>query len=292
MLSILIPIYNFNVTNLILELVKQANKSEIDYEIRCYEDGSTKFLEENKLTSKADIHIIYKTINPNIGRQKIRSLLANEAKYSKLLFIDCDNIILNDFFLQSYIEQDNLVVYGGRNYPKHVKRKNCSLHYKYGMVRESIPASKRSQNPFRTFLSTNFLIHKDLYLSIPYFDGLKGYGYEDTFIGSYLKNNNIPITHIDNPATHTGLEKNEIILEKTENATINLSKLYKDKMIEPKQVKALMVFHYLKKFKVNTLVNNCLSLIKSHLKNNLLSEKPSLFYYDLYKLYLLTVQLK
>ena len=48
MLSICIPIYNYDVRELVEELHKQADLSGKIYEILLIEDGSAHFLEENR----------------------------------------------------------------------------------------------------------------------------------------------------------------------------------------------------------------------------------------------------
>ena len=50
MLSILIPVYNYNVVPLVLELHKQCLECEIDFEILCQDDASNSELnEENEI---------------------------------------------------------------------------------------------------------------------------------------------------------------------------------------------------------------------------------------------------
>ena len=47
MLSILIPIYNYNVYPLVEELHKQCIECKIDFEIICIDDASTDYKPEN-----------------------------------------------------------------------------------------------------------------------------------------------------------------------------------------------------------------------------------------------------
>ena len=99
MLSILIPIYNFKVVDVVLELKKQAKKLNIPFEILCFDDYSTTHKDSNKSLSKeAGIH--YTELEHNIGRTKISNLLAQQAKYNNLLFLDCDISIDKDDFLK------------------------------------------------------------------------------------------------------------------------------------------------------------------------------------------------
>ena len=48
MLSILVPIYNYNTNPLVLELHKQCLECNIEFEILCQDDCSNEFLTENQ----------------------------------------------------------------------------------------------------------------------------------------------------------------------------------------------------------------------------------------------------
>jgi glycosyltransferase involved in cell wall biosynthesis len=48
MLSILIPIYNYNAYPLVKELHSQCLEATIDFEILCRDDFSSKYLQENQ----------------------------------------------------------------------------------------------------------------------------------------------------------------------------------------------------------------------------------------------------
>ena len=118
MISICIPIYNFNVVDLIVTIINQGEGIKKPFEIICIDDGSNK--ETLKLNAKISSHktVNYLTLKKNIGRSKIRNLFLENASYENLLFIDCDCSIQSENFLDEYFAQlNNLVVYGGRRNP-------------------------------------------------------------------------------------------------------------------------------------------------------------------------------
>ena len=119
MLSILIPIYNFKVVDVVLELKAQAEKLDIPFEILCFDDASSNHKDTNS-TLQAEVNIQYLELSNNIGRTKIRNLLVEKAKYSNLLFLDCDITINKSDFLASYAPYFNSghVVCGGVAYQK------------------------------------------------------------------------------------------------------------------------------------------------------------------------------
>ncbi len=101
MLSILIPVYNYNITLLVSQLQKQAIETFADFEIIVMEDGSDTFLEENKEIEKFE-NCKYEVLEKNIGRSAIRNRLAEKAKYDHLLFLDCDAEIYTPHFIEKY----------------------------------------------------------------------------------------------------------------------------------------------------------------------------------------------
>ena len=123
------PVYNFNVVDLINTILYQGRKSEKPFEIICIDDGSNK--ETLKLNSEISSNksVNYQILKRNIGRAKIRNLFLEISNYENLLFIDCDCSIQNGNFLEKYFEQlNNSVVYGGRkhhNKPPKNKNKNA-----------------------------------------------------------------------------------------------------------------------------------------------------------------------
>ncbi|PTT01060.1 glycosyl transferase, partial [Flavobacterium sp. HMWF030] len=115
MLSILIPVYNYNVSSLVETLYNQALESNVIFEIICLDDCSQHFLSENQKINQLQ-NCNYSILEKNIGRSAIRNLLAKKATFENLLFLDADTFPVNQNFLSNYISQINRnekVVYGG-----------------------------------------------------------------------------------------------------------------------------------------------------------------------------------
>lgn len=109
-LSILIPVYNYNVFPLVKRLVAQINELSEPIEIRVYEDGSTNYLEENKKVEEF-LEVIYKRLEINHGRTALRSKMAEDARSRWLLFLDSDVLPKNNDFLKK-IQKCRYSVYG------------------------------------------------------------------------------------------------------------------------------------------------------------------------------------
>ena len=90
MISICIPVYNFNITSLVNELSNQVNSLNIPCEIIVIDDCSENFKRINKIECEKHTYI---ELSENIGRARIRNLFLKYAKYEYLLFLDCDSLV-------------------------------------------------------------------------------------------------------------------------------------------------------------------------------------------------------
>ncbi|MDP3441522.1 MAG: glycosyltransferase family A protein, partial [Ignavibacteria bacterium] len=102
MLSILIPVYNYNAYPLASELHKQCLECEINFEILVFNDGGTQFENEN-LKIREFVYCTYIFSSKNIGRTQARNTLSNSAKFQSLLFLDADVIPSTSFFIKNYL---------------------------------------------------------------------------------------------------------------------------------------------------------------------------------------------
>lgn len=222
MISICIPVYNFNITSLVSELSNQAKSLNILYEIIIIDDCSDNYKIINRSVCEKYIYI---ELSENIGRARIRNLFLNYAKYEYLLFLDCDSLIGMTNFLSKYIEiikDSPSVVCGGRVYDTSRPKREKMLSWKYGIVRESQPCSIRRKFPNKSFMTNNFLINKKILEEIKFDERIVQYGHEDTLFGFSLKKKNIIITHIDNSVINGDIEQNSEYLNKTREGVINL----------------------------------------------------------------------
>ena len=225
MISILIPVYNYNVTSLVQELHCQLEFSKLTYEIICIEDGSDVFLEQNQEIETL-INVEYICSQDNIGRSKIRNLLAKKAKYNWLLFLDADVIPVEKYFIKNYVNaivsNAGSVYFGGIKNPIQIDDSEKLLRWKYGNARENIEVNVRKKNPHKYFLSSNFLIQKNVFSNIQFDERIEKYGFEDFLFGEELKNIGEKIVQIENLVFHNGIETNTAFLNKTKESLENL----------------------------------------------------------------------
>ena len=142
MLSICIPVYQYDVVSLVEDLKQQAKALDVTVEIILIDDASS---EDYRKINSAIEGVKYVQLEHNIGRAVIRNRFLKYAKYNHLLFLDTDSIVYRDHFLKDYVQlikEGKDVICGGRVYPDTIDDNNRSLSWKYGMQRESKPAEK------------------------------------------------------------------------------------------------------------------------------------------------------
>jgi len=224
MLSICIPIYNFDVTSLVNNLAEQIPLCSSSVEIVLIDDCSnSNFKDLNKVVCNRYKYI---ELEKNIGRSKIRNLFLEYISYDCILFLDCDSLITSNQFIQNYItayiDTKSNVICGGRVYEVKPPNNNQKLSWKFGVKRESKVIEERLKNPSKSFMTNNFFVKREVLRTIPFDERLSKYGHEDTLFGYYLKQENIAIFHIDNPVLNGDIEENAVYLKKTELAIENL----------------------------------------------------------------------
>ena len=287
MLSILIPIYNFDIRKFIKELHIQAVNEKIEFEIILADDASDiNFRELNKETETLRF-VKYIQLNDNIGRSAIRNYLAEQAQFNYLLFADCDSEISNKNYIKNYIQdcKEDVVICGGRTYKKN--KPFCNLEYLrwyYGTKREVKNASDRNQFPNRSFMTNNYVISKSIHNSVKFDEKISEYGHEDTLFGIELKRKGISIKHINNPLIHIGLEENKHFISKTRKGIDNLNYLISNyeypELFE--DIKLLKV--YKRTQGISFIIKLYFLFFQKITEINLCGSMPSLKLFDLYKL--------
>ena len=290
MLSVLIPVYNFDVRILVKTLSDQAEALQIPYEIIVIDDASDQKVRNLNSIIREIAGVKYFEEKVNLGRSKIRNKLADIAVFDNLIYLDCDSFVDNPDFLKNYIMYfgDRNVIYGGRKYLQNEPKNNqYLLHWLHGIKREQIPVNKRENEPNKSFMTNNFMITREAIDRVRFNERIRGYGHEDTLFGYDLLKCNITIKHIDNPVVHIGLESSEEFLRKTREGIKNLKRIMKINGNEKKLVKdiaLLACYKKIKDFGLDGIFRYLYIKQEYRLRKNLMSQKPMLFLFDLYKL--------
>ncbi|HAS35101.1 MAG TPA: glycosyl transferase [Flavobacteriales bacterium] len=287
MLSILIPIYNFELDPFVRELREQCLTEKIEFEILCIDDASDQeFKDVNRRLNQLE-QVDYEELNSNIGRSKIRNLLAERASYENILFFDCDSSLEGEELIKKYrpFFDQKKVVYGGRSYRRQSPSDpSLMLRWKYGFEREIQSLEQRQEFPYRSFMTNNFLIPKSILSEVQLDEKLKGYGHEDTMLALELKERGYEIIHIDNPLCHIGLEESEEFLSKTKNGVYNLARIIESGKLGPSN-KLFRTYTKLRNFKLLKAFQFYYEKNERKFLKNLNSPQPKLKYFDAFKLY-------
>ena len=286
MLSILIPVYNRNVSGLVESLHKQCKKASIGFEIICFDDASSEKYQIRNREISSMFNVSYIELRENKGVSTVRNMLAQNARFDNLLFLDCDSKIGSQKFIQRYIDSapNNDVICGGRKYASNSPAdKKKILHWKYGKKREEKPAAKRNVHPYMYFHSNNFLINRKVFLDTLFNNKIKRYGYDDLHFAHRLKLKSVSITHIDNPVVHLGLEAMPGYLEKIKSSLQNLADLYQSEQIVPTRL--TKAYELIKRLRLERPFLAIYRMSEYTIERSVYSHSPSLRALDIFKLY-------
>lgn len=163
----------------------------------------------------------------NRGRAQARNRLARAARGEYALFLDADMIPDAPDFLARWMAlietQRPAIAYGGFRVVAPSDRKH-RLHHALTQQSDCLDAHARAQNPARFTATSNLLVRRDLLQQTPFDESFTGWGWED--VDWALSAANIaPITHVDIPAIHGGLDEVDTLLRKYREAGPNYARL-------------------------------------------------------------------
>lgn len=275
MLSILIPVYNYDVFPLVNEVYHQTNTCNIEFEIIIIDDASKNIkYDSTKILDIKNVQLIQ--LKENIGRSVIRNLLAQKANYENLLFIDAGTFPKSKNYIKNYLNHiNNNVTIGGMFAEENRPIKPHILRWLY---------TKKREANHNTFTTANFLIKKSVIQSYPFDINITTYGYEDFLFFKILTSYSVKLNFINNPVIHDCKEDAITFINKTEESLNNLKSLsikYTELFEKNKIVK---IHKKLNKLTLDRLLGSVFLIIKPLLFKNLISSYPSIVLFDLYKL--------
>lgn len=277
-LSIAIPTRNDDCSQTVSKLLEQARReTSLDFEILIADDASDNaevIRQLNIIGNQEGCRLI--RLKENVGRAAVRNMLAREAKYDKVLFIDAGVDINNQDFLKTYIlhANDADIVCGGWKTEVGAETAKANLRAKYELdCEKNHTPLQRNQNPYRSFRTVNFLVHKDILLNNPFPADMTGYGYEDVVFGKQAEKAGCTVLHIDNPVVYKSYEDNEAFVSKTIQS-VNTLYIYRERIgqysklhsiafrLRKLRLDSLMVFLYKQRSETwkKQLCGNCPSL--------------------------------
>lgn len=295
MLSILVPVFNYNVLPLVEALHEQCVTCGIDFEILCQDDASRSVfnIENEKINTLS--YCRFTALTENLGHRENRNSLAEQAQHPHLLFIDGDSECVSNNFIATYLSylEKYDVVYGGRVHPEFCPSDNQKLRWKYGKFTEDQSATQRQKRKYRALLFNNTVIKKSCFDQIKFEPYKKQYGHEDTQLAYQLSLINASVQHIDNPIAHADIDSNSAYLLKTKEALDSALSLYMGQKIAASFIKIIQVLLLLQKFKLVPIASFLYLRNEKWIEKNLNGKNPRLWIFKCFKLgYLCTLAQK
>lgn len=250
------------------------------------DDCSSTPIEENKSVGSLS-NTSYLSLSKNIGRSAIRNKLAHMAKYNWMLFIDADVSLKGNSFISNYVNSISTtdgVLYGGIEYQEQAPESNRVLRWKYGNKREALKVEDREKDSYLRFLTLNFLIHKSVFELVSFNENIPNMRHEDTLFALELEKQQIPLRHITNPVIHLGIETNEEFLKKSLESVKALSLFMKDDLISTENTRITRVYSKVSGWKLRPLLAWIYSTFNGQFEWHLISARPNLLIFDLYRL--------
>lgn len=296
-LSILIPVFNRDVTQLVGSLLSQAADWPGAVEIILLDDKSTVEYQVKNRPLAQQPGVRYEELPTNVGRAAIRNQLAAKAIHEWLLLLDNDSLLPDQQFLARYAQAlrerpvASLLVGGTAYSPTPPADPDLRLRWRYGRAREMRPAARRQRAPSSQLTFNNALLHSVLLRHFSFDERLSGYGHEDTRLGWELARAGAVVRHLDNPVLHDGLEPAADFLAKSHQAVRNLAHVLRTDGLGADTQLARAALR-LRRAGLGGVGRAALSALAPALERQLLSARPRLRALDALKLLWLLQELQ
>jgi glycosyltransferase involved in cell wall biosynthesis len=167
-------------------------------------------------------------LHANEGRSRGRNRLAANARAGHLLFLDADMLPDDPGFLASWIAlvraKDPAVAFGGFSLDQTPRCPEHALHRSMALRSDCAPARVRRLAPEKHVFTSNLLVRRDVFEAEAFDEGFAGWGWEDVEWAMRVARAH-PIMHIDNTATHLGLDTPNALAAKYEQSAANFARV-------------------------------------------------------------------
>ena len=226
-LSVLIPFYKESPVALLAAL---ETRSPHEVEIILIDDGSGSVelsAEVSGCLTRNQMPCELITLQSNEGRARGRNRLTAAARGGYFLFLDADMLPDDAGFLDRWLDaasHNPAVVFGGFSLRQAPLTRQHAVHRLMASKSDCLPAAVRAKTPEKYVFTSNLLVRRDVFAAEAFDPGFTGWGWEDTEWGMRVAAR-YGVSHIDNTATHMGLDTPAMLARKYEQSVGNFARV-------------------------------------------------------------------
>ena len=282
-LSILIPSYNWDCSQLVQDLLEQIPE---DAEIIIGNDKSTdpKAIAAFQYIATLKQCKIFEPTE-NLGRARILNRLFKLSSGKWILIMDCDTKIDNPNYIKDYLtatENHVADAFCGGMKNTETCPPGCELRWIYETrVARKLTVSYRQEHPYESLTTQNFMISREAFIQTGFLEAITQYGYEDIILIQQLQRQNKKIYHLENRLIHLDIDTNKGFLAKSRQALRTLHSLPQEVWPDTKLTKLYHRLHALHLHRVIALTHLMLLPITKRLLH---SRFAPISIFQLYKL--------
>lgn len=228
-LSMLIPFLGDDPCALLALLDAQAPRGAV--EIILLDDGGDDAALSRRVraaVARTEAPAMFVRAPQNLGRAKARNRMAEQARADYLLFLDADMTPDGPGFVETYLGliagEAPAVAFGGFSLAQAPADAAFALHRTMALASDCTPAEQRRREPEKHVFTSNLLVRREVFAAEPFDESFQGWGWEDVE-WAMRAGRRWPITHIDNTATHLGLDPAPVIAAKYEQSAGNFARI-------------------------------------------------------------------
>lgn len=230
-LSVLIPFLRDDPSALMLRLDAEAGGTDQAVEVIVLDDGTGDAAMTGRLSALIDAMALPArliTLERNQGRSEGRNRLAQAARGDALLFLDSDMKPDHADFLTTWtaVARDArpAVAFGGFSLLQAPRDARFAVHRHMAARSDCIPAARRAEQPEKYVFTSNLLVRRDVFDAETFDSDFSGWGWEDVEWAMRVSRR-FEVVHLDNPATHMGLDTVEALAAKYEQSAPNFARV-------------------------------------------------------------------
>jgi hypothetical protein len=167
------------------------------------------------------------TLERNEGRARGRNRLTSAARGDYFLFLDADMLPDQIDFLDQWLSASialPAVVFGGFSLQQAPADAAFALHRAMAGHSDCLSAAERALQPEKHVFTSNLLVRRDVFEAEGFDPNFTGWGWEDTEWGMRVAAR-YGVGHIDNTASHMGLDRPQDLARKYEQSSGNFARV-------------------------------------------------------------------